>query len=74
MSRLFLDTSVIVDALNGKKSRRELLASLLRDGHSLGCCVINVIEVYTGMRPNEEETTRVFLERRATGDAGLNSL
>ncbi|MBM3811951.1 MAG: type II toxin-antitoxin system VapC family toxin [Acidimicrobiia bacterium] len=62
MARFLLDTSVIVDVLNGKRGRAELLRSLLEAGHVLGCCPINVAEVYAGMRPQEEEPTKRLLE------------
>jgi tRNA(fMet)-specific endonuclease VapC len=61
MAIFLLDTSVIVDVLNGRKNRRELLADLLRRGNALTCCTINIIEVYTGMRPHEEPDTAEFL-------------
>src|ERR1022692_244071 len=61
MAIYLLDTSVIVDAMNGRRNRRELLADLLRHGNALTCCTINVIEVYTGMRPHEEPATAEFL-------------
>jgi tRNA(fMet)-specific endonuclease VapC len=61
MAIYLLDTSVIVDAMNGKRNRRELLADLLRHGNSLTCCTISIIEVYTGMRPHEEQATAEFL-------------
>lgn len=61
MAIYLLDTSVIVDAMNGRKDRRELLANLLRHGNALSCCTINVIEVYAGMRPQEEPATAEFL-------------
>jgi tRNA(fMet)-specific endonuclease VapC len=61
MAIYLLDTSVIVDAMNGRRNRRELLADLLRHGNALACCTINVIEVYTGMRPHEEPATNEFL-------------
>jgi predicted nucleic acid-binding protein len=61
MAIYLLDTSVIVDAMNGRRNRRELLVDLLRHGNALACCTINVIEVYTGMRPHEETATAEFL-------------
>lgn len=61
MAIYLLDTSVIVDAMNGKRNRRELLTDLLRRGNSFACCTINIIEVYTGMRPHEEQATAEFL-------------
>ena len=46
-----LDTGIIIDALNGKRGRRELLDRLLQDGAELACCPINITEVYAGLRP-----------------------
>jgi predicted nucleic acid-binding protein len=56
-----LDTSVIIDALNNKRNRRDLLLGLLKQGHLLACCPINVSEVYAGLRPKEEAATEEFL-------------
>jgi predicted nucleic acid-binding protein len=56
-----LDTSRIIDALNGRRECRAHLSRLLSEGHTLACCTINVIEVYAGMRPKEREATDYFL-------------
>jgi predicted nucleic acid-binding protein len=56
-----LDTSVIIDVVNNKRGRPELLVGLVRQGHLLACCPINVTEVYAGMRPKEEAATEEFL-------------
>ena len=61
MSTYLLDTTVIIDALNEKKGRRLLLREIVMQGHLLACCPINVAEVYTGLRPKEEERTRDLL-------------
>ena len=61
MSTYLLDTTVIIDALNEKKGRRLLLREIVMQGHLLACCPINVAEVYTGLRPKEEEKTRGLL-------------
>jgi predicted nucleic acid-binding protein len=53
-----LDTSVIIDSINGKRNRAQLLDDLVMvGGHTLACCSINVTEVYAGMRPHEESAT-----------------
>lgn len=62
MATYLLDTSVIVDALNGKRDRKVLLERLLRQGNTLACCGINVAEVYAGMRPHEAEATDALLK------------
>jgi predicted nucleic acid-binding protein len=61
MAIFLLDTTVIVDALNGKKGRNELLSGLLDQRNLLGCCSINVTEVYAGMRSHEAQVTEAFL-------------
>ena len=62
MATYLLDTSVIIDALNGKRNRDRLCKDLLQQGHLLACCSINVTEVYAGLRQSEEEPTRELLE------------
>jgi predicted nucleic acid-binding protein len=61
MATFLLDTSVIIDALNNKRGRPALLIELLKTGHVLACCPINVTEVHVGLRPKEEAATEVFL-------------
>jgi predicted nucleic acid-binding protein len=61
MAIYLLDTSVIIDVINGKRNREQLLTGLLQQGHLLACC-INVTEVYVGVRPAEEARTEEFLE------------
>jgi len=62
MASYLLDTSVIIDALNGKRDRDRLFKELLQQGHLLACCSINVTEVYAGLRSHEETRTRELLE------------
>ena len=54
MAILLLDTSVIIDVLNNKRNRATLLMDLVRAGHVLACCHINITEVYAGLRPKDE--------------------
>jgi len=61
MATYLLDTTVIIDALNEKKERRQMLRELVLQGHVLACSPINVAEVYAGMRPKEEQTTMGLL-------------
>ena len=62
MTTYLLDTSVIIDVLNGKRNRDSLLRGLLSQGDLLACCAVNVSEVYAGMRPKEETKTEAFLQ------------
>ena len=52
-----LDSGILIDALNGKRGRRELLDRLIEDGADMACCSINVTEIYAGLRPGEEAKT-----------------
>lgn len=60
MATLLLDTCVIIDVLNNKRGRPALLLELVKSGHVLACCPINITEVYAGMRPREEAATEEF--------------
>ena len=60
MATFLLDTCVIIDTLNNKRGRPALLLDLVRSGHVLACCPINITEVYAGMRPKEEAATEEF--------------
>jgi predicted nucleic acid-binding protein len=59
--KLLLDTSILIDVLRRRNQRRELLANLVRAGHELSTTVLNVAELYSGMRPSEERETQAFL-------------
>src|SRR5689334_9598722 len=61
MATFLLDTSVIIDTINNRKNRRQLLRDLLKAGNSLACCPVNVAEIYAGVRPAEEQNTAAFL-------------
>src|ERR1017187_1535385 len=62
MATYLLDTSVTIDALNGKRNRSEMLKELLQQGHLLARCSVNVTEVYAGLRAHEEARTAELLE------------
>lgn len=61
-----LDTNIIIDSINGKLNRPQLLDDLVVNGKDiLACCPVNVIEVYAGMRPAEQEPTDKLLQSLA---------
>src|ERR1044072_5441301 len=62
MPTLLLDSSVIIDVINGKRGRDECLLDLIEQGNILACCSINITEVYAGMRPSEEVRTTALLQ------------
>jgi predicted nucleic acid-binding protein len=59
--RLLLDTSVLIDTLRRRHGRRELLAELVRAGHTLATSSLNFAEVYAGHRPGEEKAIEILL-------------
>ena len=65
--KLLLDTSVLIDVLRKRNRRREQLAELVQSGHLLSTTVVNVAELFAGMRPGEGDSAEAFL-------AGLNCL
>jgi predicted nucleic acid-binding protein len=62
MAIYLLDTSVIIDVLNQKRGRWQLLASLVEAGDTLACSVVTLTEIYAGVRPKEVAFTERFLE------------
>ena len=61
MNDYLLDTTVL-NRSTERQERDALLLQLLSDGHLLGCCGINVTEVYAGMRPRERVKTDHLIE------------
>jgi len=59
---LLLDTTVLIDVLRFRNARRELLAKLLNEGHHFSTTVLNIAEVYAGVREEEIELTGSFLD------------
>ena len=61
MSRVLLDTDVLIDLLRGREATRTFLREAT--AQSIPCCsVISVAEVRAGMRPAEEAATTALLD------------
>ncbi len=56
-----LDSSLLIDTLNQRNGRPQLLTQLSHRNILLACCAVNVTELYMGMRPGEEAKTEKFL-------------
>ena len=63
MPSYLADTSLIIDLINDRNGRRHFVRQLLQPGDTLGYCSINLIEVFTSMRPGEETITEAFFSR-----------
>lgn len=59
---LLLDTTILIDALRSRNERRELLRLLISEGHHFSTTVLNIAEVYAGVRDEEIEITASFLD------------
>ena len=60
MSRLLLDSTVLIDALRGR-SAAERIRGLRRTGTEPWVCVISIEEIWRGVRPSEEpQVHRLF--------------
>ncbi len=65
MARLLLDTTFLIDVLNDRRGRADLMERLVLEQHTLGCCAINVSEIYVGLRAPEAERTEALLRQLA---------
>jgi len=54
MAEYLLDSDAIIDALNRKRQRRELIRDLVAAHQAVGYCSISVTEVYAGLRSEDE--------------------
>jgi predicted nucleic acid-binding protein len=59
--RILLDTTVLIDLLRNRNRRRELLINLIEARHILTTTVLNVAELYAGMRAGERPGTETLL-------------
>jgi len=55
LTKYLLDTTVLIEHLRGKKPTVDFITGLMRQGHRLCVCCINVAELYSGLS-NEQGT------------------
>ncbi|MCS6283953.1 MAG: type II toxin-antitoxin system VapC family toxin [Nitrospira sp.] len=61
MTKIVLDTDVLIDVLRGREAARSFLEDAA-DRFVPCCSVISVAEIHAGMRPEEEAGTRTLLD------------
>jgi len=71
MSRLLLDSTVLIDALRGR-SAASRLAGLRRIGTEPWVCAISVEEIWRGLRPDEEAVARRLFNGLRLAPLGLS--
>ncbi len=61
MTKIVLDTDVLIDVLRGREATKSFLQDVAE--RFVPCCsVISVAELFVGMRPEEETGTRTLLD------------
>jgi predicted nucleic acid-binding protein len=65
MPALLLDTTFLIDVLNERRGRADLMERWILEQHRLSCCAINVAEVFVGLRAPEAEKTETLLRQLA---------
>jgi predicted nucleic acid-binding protein len=58
---LIFDTDVLIDLLRGKDETARQVEKLTEEADELGCSVITVGEIFSGMKGNEEKGTKELL-------------
>ncbi|MBM3166278.1 MAG: type II toxin-antitoxin system VapC family toxin [Chloroflexi bacterium] len=53
VAKYLLDTTALIDHLNGRQPVVTLLTKLALQGHELGLCCINIAELYSGLDNDE---------------------
>ncbi len=56
-----VDTDIVIDFLRRREYARELLERWAKEGF-LAISVLTHLEIYQGMKPDEEEATNIFLD------------
>ena len=62
MNVYLLDSCVVIDVLRGRREMVEGVRSLVDAGGVLASSDVTIVEVMTGMRESERETTMAFLK------------
>lgn len=65
MTRYLLDTTVLIDYLNGRPHVVSTIKRLAQEGHILGICCINVTELYAGLLEHEKPAVQKLIENLA---------
>ena len=58
---LLIDTNILIDALNEKRGRADLIDSFAAQNLTLATCAVIVSEIFTGLRPAHLDRAEVLL-------------
>jgi len=62
MTRYLLDTTVLIDYLNGRPHVVSTVKRLAEEGHILGVCCINITELFAGLWEHEKPVAEKLIE------------
>ena len=62
MNKYLLDSNIIIDYLRGSRNIVDFINHLIDTNAILGCCPINITEVYAGMKEKERSSTEELFE------------
>ena len=71
MAKYILDTTVLVDFLNGRREAVDLVDSLAHRGNQLGVCCVSVAELYAGTDRNRRAAVDRLIEAMNYHDVSL---
>lgn len=71
MAKYLLDTTVLIDFLRGRPAIVDAVKSMVRDGHQLSLCCINVAELYSRMSVGEQAAAASLVESLEYLDVSL---
>jgi len=63
MKRCLIDTDIIIDHLRGEEKARDFLKQIKSEDSDTLYSVITKAEIYSGVRPKEEEKVAMLLSR-----------
>jgi predicted nucleic acid-binding protein len=63
MTRLLLDTTVLIDFSLGREPATSGVLRFLREGHELGVSAVSIAEFYAGVKPGDLPTIDRFISQ-----------
>lgn len=77
MTNYLLDTTILIEYLRGKKPAVNFITALIRHGHRLCVCCVNVAELYSGLSREQGAKAKLLIDALdycdATPDAAIQA-
>ncbi len=69
MAKYLLDTTILIEHLRGKKPAVDFITELMRHGHQLCVCCVNVAELYSGLSLEQGAKAKLLIDALGYFDA-----